>query len=125
MKITNGVFWADNFLELVKRLKDFKGFKPKDAYSISLLTKELGERQLLFEGIRKEILERHGKVEPDGNEYKVPDENCTAFLEDMKEVSEIEFEVEFNKIPYYEGLNFSPGEMTIAESIIDFSSLKD
>jgi hypothetical protein len=124
MKLTNAIFNDTKFFESVRKINDFSGFSAKDAYRLHRLSKELTTRAEAYNTIRTKLLEKHGTKDEEAGQFKFDPSKAREFESEFNDLLSIEFELDFNKIPFPDDLVLSPSEINSVEWLFDFSEFE-
>jgi translation initiation factor 2 alpha subunit (eIF-2alpha) len=104
----------------------------KEVYSILKISKDLNAKLKDYQDVKTKFMEEFGTKNEEfgaknkeGVLYEFKDDNKEKFIEKMKELSEIEIEIEGNPIKYNEGFNLNANEMGVLEEtgILDLSGM--
>lgn len=70
----------------------------KEAYRLGKFIKKIAGELAEFEAERIKLIQKHGVEDPETKNTKVSDENMEVFIKDFRELTEIDVDLEWDKL---------------------------
>ena len=128
IKLKNEVFDNEEFSKGLEKLYNNESLDSVTTYKIANLFQVIGDKSFAFFEAKVKLLKQNGKVDPgDANARKwvINEDKYEEFVEGMRNLHNIEIELNVDLIPYDEKMKLSGGQMNALRGILDFSELQN
>lgn len=117
IKLKNFIFDDVAFQTSLLELNSKEGLPVKTLYTLAKLARRLKQEVTIYADAKKSIFEELGEKDKKGN--LVPKKETKEELEKrVKELQEIEFEIDVNAVPFDEKMNLTVSDIIALEGVI-------
>jgi len=126
MKIKNSIFENKHYFETIGKIHSSGQLSTREAFRLNRLAKKLTKLNEEYLELKKELLEKFGKLGED-QFFIVEDDNQEKFVKEMNILLAIEHDLETKELPFPSKIKegISAADMNIMELFFDMSTLEN